>query len=140
MNKTNKVKPTVKQLAALEIMKANPRMSKGEAMRKAGYSDLTSRSPKQNLLDLPGTEVALDEYQIELAGLGLTHKKVAQKINQFIDAKKPFSSHTEPDKMIDDWQTQIKAVEMLRGDLDINKTQDSSNLKRRIVAEEFFMD
>lgn len=106
---------TLKQKKAIENMVENGG-NVSRAMMDAGYSPATAKTP-QKLTESKGFVELKEEYKQELEALGLNGKKLAAKIRQWIDAQKPFSSHTEPDKMVDDWQTQIKAGEMLREDL-----------------------
>lgn len=120
----NKVKPTKLQLKTLEIKQANPDMPMGKAMVEAGYSEVTSQRPKQNLVDSRGFETAVEQFRVKLTDLGIDSNFMAKKYKEWVTAKKPFSSHTEPDKMIPDYQTQIKAGEMIREDLGI-KTKES---------------
>ena len=131
----NRVKPTTKQMKTLEIKQANPKMPLGEAMRKAGYSPITALNPGANFVDTPGVAVAVEEYKKELVGLGITPKRIADKMRQLLDARKPFSSHTEPDRLIDDFQTQIKAVEMLREDLDLVRVTKEQNIDKAIIFQ-----
>lgn len=131
----NKVRPTKLQLRTLEIKKLNPDMPMGQAMLKAGYALKTSIAPKHNLLDSRGVEVAMEKYQEELAGLGLTHKKVAEKLAEWIDAKKISTSLTEPDKIIPDYQTQLKAGEMLRTDLGFKNEDVEQNIDKQIIFQ-----
>lgn len=133
----NKIKPTKRQKKTLEIKQANPDMPLGEAMRQAGYSETTSQAPSANFLDLKGTQTAIEEMKNQLVGLGITPIFMANKYKEWLTAQKPFSSHTEPDKLVPDYDTQLKVKD------DINKLigltpKEDSNLKKRIVAEEFF--
>ena len=136
MKKTKQ--PTIKQKLAVEKLVEN-RGNIGKAMISAGYDSTTAKNPK-NLTDSKGFEVAMDEYKKELTKLGLTTGKVAEKLSEWIDAKKISTSLTEPDKITPDYQTQLKAGEMLRQDLGFKKDDSQGNLKKRIVAEEFFQE
>ncbi len=44
---------------------------------------------------------------------GLSQGKLIDKLNEWIDAKKISTSLTEPDKITNDWQTQLKAGELI---------------------------
>ena len=115
----NTVKPTKKQRKAFETKMSNPDMPLGEAMRQAGYDEITSEAPKQNFLGSRGVEVLREEYKNHLSSLGLGTAKIAAKMAEWIDAEKVHGSLTEPDRLVPDYQTQIKAGEMLREDLGI---------------------
>ncbi len=56
-----KRKPTALQKDAIEILVTDPKISKRQAMIKAGYSKVTASHPKQNLIEAPGTKTALEE-------------------------------------------------------------------------------
>ena len=53
---------------------------------------------------------------------------MVKKTAEWLEATKPFSSHTEPDKMVPDYQTQQKAAEFVRKDFGLaeNKEQGST--------------
>lgn len=82
-------------------------------MRQAGYAKTTSLSPKDNFLDLKGTETAVELFKNELAGQGITTKKLAKKYAEWLDATKIKSSLTEPDQVVPDYETQLKAKDDL---------------------------
>lgn len=108
-------KPTDKQQKAIEIKIANPKMSLGAAMREAGYSKATSTHPKQNFIELKGTETAIEQFKDKLAGLGITSEFMAAKYLEWLTATKIKSSLTEPDREVPDYQTQLAVKD------DINK-------------------
>lgn len=122
----NKVKPTKLQKATVEILKENPKMPIGKAMRQAGYAVSTSKIPSINFLDLKGTQIARQDWIRELRGAGLGESKIKEKLAEWIDATKVQSSMTEPDKIVPDYSTQLKAGEMIRKDLGLE--QEQSNL------------
>ena len=113
----NKVKPTPKQKATIEILKENPNMEKGPAMIKGGYSPKTSTHPKQNFVDLKGTAIVIEQWRKELRGSGLGEQKIKEKLQEWIDAQKIKTSLTEPDEIVPDYKTQIEAGKMVRKDL-----------------------
>lgn len=59
----------------------------------------------------------LDKTKLSLRNLfekkGLSTGKLAEKISEWLSAKKIKGSMTEPDKIVEDYQTQLKAGEML---------------------------
>ena len=121
----NKVKPTEKQRKAFETKMNNPDMPLGEAMIQAGYNKITSEAPKQNFVGSRGVEVLREEYKNHLTTLGIGPEKIAKKMAEWLDAEKVHGSLTEPDRLVPDYQTQIKAGEMLREDLGIKVEKDS---------------
>jgi len=116
--KPRKIRPTRLQKKAVAILKDNPGKNKamGQIMREAGYKPKTSRSPKQNFLDLKGTAVAMEQWREALRGSGLDEAKLITKYNEWIDATKIKSSLTEPDKEVPDYETQLKVKDDLRRD------------------------
>ena len=50
---------------------------------------------------------------------------MAKKVEEWLEAVKISTSLTEPDKIIPDYQTQLKAGEMLREDLGIKTDKNS---------------
>ena len=116
MKQQRKVRPTRLQKRTTAILKDNPDMPLGEAMRRAGYKPKTSWSPKQNFLGLKGTVVAMEQWREALRGSGLDEAKLIAKYNEWIDATKIKSSLTEPDKEVPDYETQLKVKDDLRRD------------------------
>lgn len=110
-------KPTKLQKATLEILRENPDKPLAQAMREAGYSYITSRRPKQNFVALKGTQIAMDQWREALRGSNLGEARLLRKLNEWIDAKKLKTSLTEPDREVPDYETQLKAGEMIRRDL-----------------------
>lgn len=76
----------------------------GEAMRKAGYADSTSKKKTQTLTKKPEWNELLEKY--------LPDDLLAAKHQQLLNAKKLHGSLTEPDREVDDNQTQAKMVEL----------------------------
>ena len=52
---------------------------------------------------------------------GLSKGKLIDKVSQKMNSKKPFSSPTEPDRMVDDNPSQLKAVEIAGKWLGVDK-------------------
>lgn len=122
MRKATEKQPTMKQRKAVVALVENGgNISK--AMLTAGYTPATAKTP-QKLTESTGFEMLSKQYKKELLEVGITTKKLAQKTAEWLDAQKPFSSLTEPDKMVPDYQTQIKAGEMIRKDFKLGEDDD----------------
>ena len=119
MIKKNRVRPTKKQLKTIEIKRDNPKISLGKAMREAGYSEKTSRTPKDNFLELRGTETAMEQLKVKLADLGVGMDFYAKKVHEWATATKVKSSMTGPDIIVPDYQTQLAVKEDLKEILDL---------------------
>ena len=99
----NNVKPTEKQIATLKVLKKNPKLPLGKAMREGGYSPKTSLNPKQNFIDLKGTAIAHDKWREALRNEGLDEYFLIQKYKKWF-------SHPNP-------TIQLKVKDDLRRDL-----------------------
>jgi hypothetical protein len=124
-----KVKPTKLQRTTVEILKDNPKMSLAKAMVEAGYSPSTARHPGYNFVASKGTTTALDQWREALRGSGLNENKIIEKYKEWLDANRVTTSLTDPDRVVPDYQTQLKAGEMLREDLGI-KVKDAAILQQ----------
>lgn len=143
----NKVKPTALQQRAMEILKENPGMPAGKAMITAGYAENVARSPKQNLLDRSGVLNAKEKWLDILSKKGITIDKLADKQAEWLEAKKVVSARTtgkDADSGTDDfievpdYQTQLKAGEMLREDFGFKQQAGASvtfNFSQHIKKE-----
>ena len=83
-----KVKPTKLQRKTLQILRENPDMPLGKAMRKAGYKPSTSQAPSRNFLDLKGTQVGIEQWRKALREAGLDEALLIRKYKEWIDAVK----------------------------------------------------
>jgi hypothetical protein len=72
----NKVKPTEKQLKTLQHL--NSARTLQEAMLAGGYSESSSRKPKQNFTDREGTKTAIEEYKGHLINAGASPEILAE--------------------------------------------------------------
>lgn len=137
----NKVKPTEKQRKAFELKMTNPDMPLGKAMQIAGYDKQTSEAPGENFLESRGVAVLREEYKNHLTTLGLGTHKIAEKMAEWLDAQKPIGAKilvAKDGTVIDadsqgaievpDYQTQLKAGEMLREDLGIKVKESGSGV------------
>ena len=104
-------KPTALQRKATELLALNPKLSKRQAMIRAGYSKNTASHPKGDFLEAPGTKTAIEEMKEKLIGRGITMDYMAEKYKEWMEAKKVKGSMTEPDKIVPDYETQLKAKE-----------------------------
>lgn len=120
----NKVKPTAKQKKAFEHLKAG--LTKQQAMLKAGYSPKTALNAKQNLMEAPGTQVLIHQYREELRKAGVTTEVLAE-----VEAAGLFE---------DNPNVRLEYLKEAKKSLGINTQEMPENLKRRVVAEEFFND
>jgi hypothetical protein len=128
---------TLKQQAVVEKILANPSMSKRKAMLAVGYSENTATAPTKNLLSTDGWAELKEKYRQSLIEKGLDHDKLAKKMSEWIDAVKISSSLTEPDRVVPDYQTQIKAGEMLREDLGVKQEKGVQILNQGEMTLEF---
>lgn len=104
-------KPTEKQAKAVAYLAQHPKATLSQAMREAGYSEVTIDKPGENFAGLEGVRSLADQLRIDVS-TKVSSKRIANKISSLMDAQKPFSSLTEPDRMVDDNATQLKATEL----------------------------
>jgi phage terminase small subunit len=128
------VKPTTKQAKALQLIREGKRPV--AAMREAGYSAETSRTPGKNLLGSAAAKSVIEEYKAEYLKVGITPQYMAKKTAEWLEAVKVSSSLTEPDRIVPDYQTQVKAAEMVRKDwgLGTSETPGGINANVNIVV------
>ena len=131
----NKVKPTKLQKRTLAILKENPDMSLGKAMITAGYAEKTAGNPKQNLVEASGVQNAREQWIEILRDKGITVQKLAEKQAEWLEAQKVVSarstgrdadSGTDDFIEVPDYQTQLKAGEMLREDFGFKQQASNS--------------
>lgn len=72
----NKVKPTEKQGKA--FVNIGRGMKLRDAMLAAGYNEVTSSRPKQNLIDSRGFQELIKEYRGDLMRAGITKEVLAE--------------------------------------------------------------
>jgi len=117
---------TLKQKRATELLVGNGG-NVTKAMIGAGYSPATANTP-QKLTESKGFEELKKEYREELMAQGIHSKKLAIKMAEWIDAVKISTSLTEPDRITPDYQTQLKAGEMLREDFGFKEVKNQVNI------------
>jgi hypothetical protein len=121
-------KPTALQRRATEILASDQNITLGEAMVKGGYSKSSSLKPKQNFTDRVGTQTAIEEMKDKLAGKGITIDFMAGKYWEWLNAKKIKGSMTEPDKIVEDYETQLKAKDDVNRILGMGEEKAGINL------------
>lgn len=119
--------PTKLQKKTVAILRENPDMPVGRAMRQAGYKPSTSVNSRRDFLELKGTAIAIEKWREALRGSGLDEVWLMRKYKEWGEAKKIKSSLTGPDIEVPDYETQLKVKDDIRGDLGLpvmaNKTQ-----------------
>lgn len=93
--------PKNKQKELAKLILQNPSMEMGQAMREVGYSENTRPH-----------DVANTQSWQELIKTYLPDDKVLEVHKKALGATKIVTSHTEPDRVVDDIPTQLKAVEL----------------------------
>jgi hypothetical protein len=71
---------------------------------------------------------------------GLSDGKLLKKFSEWIDAKKTMTSMTEPDKIVEDYQTQLKAGEMIIKLKGLGQNQINNQTNIQINAGDFFKE
>lgn len=134
VKRTRKTKPDIRAIKTLQYI------NQGESVRaaqiKAGYSVKTaSRSTK--FFKNKGVQRAIQSMKGFLEDVGLTNLKMASKIAEFVDAKKVDHSHTEPDKVVPDYRTQIEGVKLWNEVLDRNSEGQKGKIKQQLTVTQF---
>src|SRR3990167_6332564 len=112
MNKDNL--PSERQAKAMQLIRdgAKPK----DAMIKAGYGANTSKNYKQNLLNTKAGKNIIEQYKDSYLRVGITPQYMVNKTKEWLEAHKIKTSLTEPDQIVPDYPTQLKAAEMVRQD------------------------
>ena len=125
--------PTLKQIKTLQLV--NQGYSVRRAMKEAGYS-LGSLNKSHILFKKsPTVQRMMKDLNHKLYEKGYTTEFLADKFMEWINAEKPFSSHTEADKMIPDYDIQLKAYD--RAKEIMNPEEQTKGIKRKLTLEEF---
>jgi hypothetical protein len=98
------VKATPKQKLVVEHLMANPGAQMSDAIRSAGYSEVSARNP-QEITRAKGFKELLDIY--------LPEKKLLRKHKDFINAKKVIRTYTKGDLTSEIEETDANAVKAL---------------------------
>jgi len=91
---------TLKQKRAAELVESGRTYS--DVMIAAGYSPNTAKAP---------TKLTQSKGWQELLNQKITDKKLFDKLDEGLEATKPFSSHSEPDREIEDFGVRHKYLE-----------------------------
>ena len=119
----NKVKPTKKQLQTFEHMKRAKSLQ--EAMLKGGYTKATSINPKHNFIEAKGVKPLIEQYRDDLIKCGISTTMLAE-----IQTEGLFDQNGA---------VRLGYLKETKKDFGLATSDDNSgNVKRRIVAEEFF--
>lgn len=135
-------KPTIKQIKTVQYMAMG--MSRHAAMKKAGYSPNTyvhARIGHAPFEKSQGVQQILSSMIGHLTTEGLTTEAMAIKFKEWINAQKIHSSHTEPDREVPDYETQIKAYDRWSKLLGIQEGEiGKGKIKRQMTVTEFIND
>jgi len=126
--------PTVKQIKALQNLAQG--LSMRQSLIRAGYSMKQANKGKQFFFGMRGAREALESMTQHLIDQGLTPAFMAKKVKEFVDAKKIDHSHTEPDKLVPDYRTQIEGVKLWR-EIRNENIKGAQGKKREITLTEF---
>ena len=129
-------RPTIKQVKTLQNLKEGMNMT--QAMTKAGYSGTVAKRGRV-FFQQKGVQTYLKGLREYVTEAGLTNQKMAEKFKEWIDAEKVVTSHTEPDKSVPDYETQLKTFDRWK---DLMEMGEGGNpkIKRRLTVEEFVND
>lgn len=126
--------PTIKQIKALQNIKQG--MSVRGSMIKAGYS-IKQANKSTQFFKKPGVQKALESQLIYLDKYGLTHDKYAQKLAEFVDAKKIVTSLSgDVVAETQDYRTQIEGMKLWNGVLERHQVGGQKK-KREMTITEF---
>ena len=130
-------KPTKKQATAMQLIREG--VPPTVAMRKAGYSAKTAEAPSQNLLRSAKVQDIIEHYKAEYLRLGITPTYLVEKTKEAIEATKIKTSLTEPDREVPDWETRLKAMEMVRTDWGMGGKEPPTQAAGQIVNIETYV-
>src|SRR5258708_14965648 len=134
IKKTRHRTPTLKQIKALQLV--NQGYSKQRAMLEAGYSKNVAKVGGR-LLKGRAVLAILESMKKELVDSGLTSKYMALKFKEWMEAQKTVTSHTEPDREVPDYDTQIKAYDRWEKVINHDQENQTKGYKRKVTFEEF---
>lgn len=130
------VTPTLMQIKTLQYKNVEG-LSTYKAMRKAGYSKDVAEHPKHNFWNKAGVKKLVSDIN---ESAGITTDYLGEKLKEFLDAKKVVTSHTEPDKLIPDYDTQMKAWDRSKALFSEQLGGTAKGVKRKLTIEEFVSD
>jgi phage terminase small subunit len=102
-------KPTDKQKAFVAAKLRNPDVTDTEAALQAGYSINTAHNVGVNVVAQPGTLSLLEKFGIA-ATVKLNDEFILNTVASMMEAEKIDHSHTEPDRIVPDWDARDKGV------------------------------
>ncbi len=100
-------------------------MSKTEALRKAGYSESTVRTP-QKVFTSQAIMTAVDKFKLELKDAGLTTEYMASKFREWMEKGNVLEQ-----------QSAYKLYKEVVLDQELKTKPEEGQLKRRVTLEEF---
>lgn len=131
-----RLKPTIKQTKTLQFIKEGDSIR--NSMIKAGYSVKTANKGRE-FFKQKGVQSYVNGLQEYVVNAGLTNQKMADKFKEWIDAEKITTSHTEPDRSVPDYETQLKAYDRWEKIMNMGES-GGPKLKRKLTVEEFIAD
>jgi hypothetical protein len=136
--KIGKKRLTQREIKTFQYMSQG--MSRRAAMIKAGYSVTTATHSSTRFMNRPKIAAVLADIADELDNVGITKGFIAGKFKEWLNAEKIHGSLTEPDRVVPDYQTQLKAFNEYK---DLIKTEQAnkglgSGVKRKLTVEEFW--
>lgn len=139
--------PSAKQLKAIALLAANPRMTKTQAALEAGYKPSVARVATRAIFDKPLVKTWLDNYRYTLNQYNIHPQRLASKLDELLDASNPIITMAGPllDKegkpvLRPDRKIQLETVKVIHEVFDIKAKGEESGdgkLKRRMTIEEF---
>ena len=121
--------PSDRALKAIALYTTNEGMSKREAALQAGFSPTTAWNASKNIFDKPLVRTWLDNYKYVIEKAGLTQDRLANKLNELIDA--------QTDKGDPDYNIQLQTIKVYHEIFGLNKVSAPEGLKRRLTLDEF---
>ena|SRR3990167_4050601 len=122
---TYKVKPTPKQVKALSLISQG--MKAGQAMIEAGYSKVSAKNPKLNLLSKTGFLTAQQKLLMEYDKQGLSPEYLAKKTKQLLEATKDSN---------EDYSIQLQTLKLVL-DQTTDKPNNNNGKTREVVLTEY---
>lgn len=116
-------------------------MSRRSAMLKAGYS-LSMANSSTGLFKSPQMKKYMSSVVHIMEKNGIDKEYIAKKFGEWFEAEKHVTSHTEPDKMLPDYDIQLKAYDRyktLEESASARET-DGKKISRKITVEDFIYD
>jgi len=133
--------PSDKQLKAIALRAANPKMSKRQAALQAGYSPSTAHNATRSIFSRPLVQSWIENYRIVVEKAGLTQERVARKLDELIDASYDLRDKKTGEVIatVPNQKLQLETVKVWHEIFDVKGTESKPNdgVKRRFTLEEF---